>query len=364
MRNKNQRQPVQWYGSHPLEGSVSMHVYREQLLACCRPSDPYLIGCWPRQNAKLKQGVRVTRGLAKYFCYPLRVVRGSNADIVHFLDHSVAHLIPSVRAKKIVATLHDLIPLRYSGDLTSAQVERFRRTVSYLQCCDALVAVSEYSKQEAISLLDLPPEKIFVIPNGVNRPAKINGSYSLVDELRKKGAEVIILSVGSNQERKNLRILPDALRVFRERSGKRVALLRVGARLDVKLSEELQNVCGDLFVEAGRLEEHFLWKAYANCDLVIVPSLYEGYGLPVIEALSCGKGVAASNRSSLPEVGGSWVEYFDPASAEQAGEALLRVAQEIGHPEREEERRKAVEHLTWRNHLEGIFRVYHHLESE
>ena len=358
--SQNSRIQVQWFGSHPLEGSVSMNVYRDQLWDAREDSDSIAISCWPEAGKKISKASRLIKAKGKYLDYPLRVRNDEGADIVHFLDHSSGYLIPQVsKNKKIVATLHDLIPLRFSTDLSTGQVARFRKSVSHLLKCDALISVSQYSKREAIELLGFPEDRIHVVPNGVKVPRDLVGGCEYVQRLRREGGEVVVLSVGSAQDRKNLDILPKAFESLEQKTGLKAALLRVGAPLKSTLATKLRSVCGDqFFLEAGRLSEELLWKSYGDCDIVIVPSLYEGFGLPVIEALACGKGVAASNRSSLPEVGGSLVEYFEPESGEDAGEAMAKLALERDDEVRANQRRRAVGGLTWRRHLEGVFEVY------
>jgi glycosyltransferase involved in cell wall biosynthesis len=343
-----------------------MKVYREQLWAAQVEADCFEVMCWPEPSSPIVRGGRVAKAAAKYLCYPLRVTAQGQAEIVHFLDHSSGYLIPRVRkGQKVVATLHDLIPLRFGAELRADQVERFRSSVSHLQRCDAIVAVSEYSKGEAIELLGISEEKIHVLPNGVNVPAAPDGLCEWCLQLRERGAEAVVLSIGSNQERKNLKILPKSLRRLEQETGLKASLLRVGAPLNDSLAAEIREVCGeDFFIEAGRLDEALLWRAYANCDVVIVPSFYEGFGLPVIEALAFGKGVAASERSSLPEVGGVWAEYFDPDSGEEAGLALAQLVLQKDDQQLAQKRREAVKELTWRKHLEGIFEVYEMVRSE
>lgn len=337
-----------------------MRVYRENLLAAFQEGDRFEIECWPEKGTVVQMGSRLQKAIAKKVSYQLRVANSSPSQVVHFLDHSSGYLIPRVpRDRKIVATLHDLIPLRFPGGLSENQVERFRKTVSYLKECDAVVSVSEYSKREAIELIGLREEQIHVVPNGVTAPRELKARCQEIGRLREAGAQVVVLSIGSLQERKNLRILPGALKAFQQETGLKAGLLRVGPLLDASLSAEIQKVCEPgCFLEAGRLSESSLWQAYQSCDMVIVPSFYEGFGLPVIEALACGKGVAASSQSSLPEVGGEWAEYFNPDSEEEAGRALARLVPAINVTSIEVSRKEAVQGLTWRKHLEGLYQVY------
>ncbi|MFC0019842.1 glycosyltransferase family 4 protein [Roseibacillus persicicus] len=336
-----------------------MQVYLDNLAAVIVKEDTYQIKHWPSRGEVVVNGGRWERALGKYWQYPNRVRRDSKVDLVHFLDHSSAHLIPKVaKNAKVVATLHDLIPLRFPGGLSKSQVERFERNVFNLKYCDAIISVSEYSKQEAVSLLGIAPELIHVLPNGVSSvPDRIESSEA-VNGLRSKGADFVVLSVGSDLKRKNLRILPDALRGFEEETGMRAGLLRVGATLDETLANELGDRLEGRVTELGRASLKHLQSCYRNCDAVIVPSLYEGFGLPVLEALSFGKSVACSHSSSLPEVGGGCVNYFDPESATEAGKALVACFEELGEEGKRKNRLDRASKFSWREHLLGFYEIY------
>ena len=180
-----QQAKVQWFGSHPSEPSPSMRVYREYLYASCKKEDRFEIRCWPRTGVAIGRGTRTGNIFGKYFRYALRVAGSSWGEIVHFLDHSSGYLVPWVpKEKKVVVTLHDLIPLRVPIGLSDAQLARFRRSVFCLQNCDAIITVSNYSKNEAIELLKIDEEKIHVVPNGVAVPEEGLTICPSVKELR------------------------------------------------------------------------------------------------------------------------------------------------------------------------------------
>lgn len=340
-----------------------MQVYRDRLLEVV-PSGGEEITCWPPKGTPAFSSSRYSRIWAKKVSYPRRVGSVRDIDLVHFLDHSSAYLIPSVRSGlPVVATLHDLIPLRFQGELSGSQIDRFRRNVTNLRKCDALVSVSEYSKKEAIELLDIDPEKITVIPNGVSLPARSKKPSKFVKRLREVGVDFLVLSVGSTRERKNLSILPEAMASFERVSGKKGGLLRIGGKLNDTLVGELASLLGERFVEAGPLNDEDLWACYQNCDTVFIPSHFEGFGLPIIEAFSCGRAVACSGSSSLPEVGGAFAHYFDPKKGEDAGHALAKCFQEHDDQRCISGRLERAGQFTWQKHLQGISEVYESLRT-
>lgn len=362
---------VRWYGAHPENRSTSMDIYR---LALCdalkRTSDPssFEVSAWPHEELALdKNKSRVRKALANYVSYPTRVfLESRKASLVHFLDHSSAHLIPRVHSTtKTVVTLHDLIPLRYPGDLNASQVERFQAKANQLKQADAIVAVSDYSKNEAVELAGCHPDSIFVVPNGVRLFSDHFEQSDVVSQMREKGCAMVVFSIGSTLPRKRLSILPEAMNQAQKILGGKIGLIRAGASLDNALRMEIESVVGkDFFHEFGRVDQETLDGLYHETDLVFIPSLYEGFGLPVLEAFAAGKAVACSNRTSLPEVGKEEAFYFNPDDCGSAGQAIAR-----GLPSNVSEqsinRRKAIAHShSWERHLSSLFEVYRKVLDE
>jgi glycosyltransferase involved in cell wall biosynthesis len=356
---------VQWFGAHPEECSLSMDIYRNELIMCETEGDRYEVQCWPDEpvvaNRKKR---RLRRAFAKYYSYPLRVRMVKDVSLVHFLDHSSAHLLSVVPEKVAkVVTLHDLIPMRYAGELSARQHARFKSVVETMLMADAVISVSEYSKKEAVDLLGLDENKIHVVPNGVRSMDFLPAMSAHVRLLKDRGADVVILSISSCLRRKNLSILPEVLKIAQEKSGQKLGLLRVGGALPSQLLEELEQTMGPEFIlEAGKIDWAELQECYASADVLFFPSLYEGFGLPVLEAMVYGTPVAASSSSSIPEVGGKLAEYFDPNDAEDAALAVLSC---LLHVETAREHR--IEHartFSWERHRRGCFDVYDKVLSE
>lgn len=355
---------VGWFGAHPFNHSLSMDVYRLALVSvtkkkcfksCCD------VKAWPTEQLVFRKKNRLLKAFGDYISYPVRIFFQSRSlGITHFLDHSSAHLIPWVsKNSKTIVTLHDLIPLRYKGELNPRQIERFRKKVENLKNADAIIAVSEYSKKEAIELLGCQSEKIFVVPNGVEPALPEYTEIECIQRMRALGCAGVVMSVGSNIPRKNLVVLPDALAKAKSVTGGPIGLVRVGERLPDWLSVELKASLGeDYFVELGRVDQSTLNAVYQSIDVVVIPSLYEGFGLPVLEAFAAGKAVACSKTSSLPEVGGEEAEYFDPESGSEVGEAIGRCLAGLSNKVAAERRKKVAEHYNWERHVRAVFSVY------
>ena len=249
-----------------------------------------------------------------------RATRWEGVELVHVLDHSFAHLLASVprRGVRKIVTVHDLAPLRDPNDLTAAQRRRFLRTVSHVHEADLLLADSRHSADEAITLLGVAPEKVRVLPLGVDvgrfaGPPPDAGPGTLPPA---PAGRRVVLSVGAYVSRKNLEILPE---IFRRMSTGGLTLLRVGSPLPPALAEELRSVLGrDGLVELGAADDATLIRAYQRADALIFPSRIEGFGFPVLEAMAAGCPVVCTDVTSLPEVAGEAALYFrpdDPATA-------------------------------------------------
>ncbi len=284
------------------------------------------LGAPPEAAWRGPQG-RWRKAIFKYATYPVKVRQHPKADLYHLLDHSWAHLLKHVpRGRPCLATVHDLIPLRYPDGMSPGHLKRWRELVREIDRCECIIADSLYTKSEITALLGIGAEKIEVVPLGVDlrpRPAAppTRVSQSIAD-LRRGGADLVIGLLGSALGRKNLGIVPPAVRWLRQQ-GLRVAVVRAGPPLTPGLAEQfqaLEQVGG--FVDFGFISDRQVDEFYGAIDVQVMPSLYEGFGLPVLEAMAFGTAVVSSHASSLPEVAGDAAALFDPHSWESLAQAL------------------------------------------
>ncbi len=322
------------------------------------------LGAPPEHSRPAARPIRIWQ---KYLAYPWQVRRASarpGVKVVHVLDHSYAHLLAWVPPDSYkVATVHDLAPLRDGADLTPAQLARFRRTVEHLKLADAILAVSRYSASEAIALLGLSPEKVSVLPEGVDpttfaRPASEGGQPAWRAVL---AGRRVVLSVGAVTHRKNLVCLPA---VFHELGkllpGVPLALLRVGAPLPAPLLDALRQMLGESgVVELGLVPDAELATAYRHADALIFPSRIEGFGFPVLEAMAAGCPVVCTNVTSLPEVGGEAALYFSPDDPRGAAAHLARLfTDERWRRDRVEQGRARSAGFSWETHYHQLLQIY------
>ena len=234
-----------------------------------------------------------------------------------------------VTGARRVATIHDVIPYIYPETCTKLDwlIYRFWLPLA-VRRLDAILTDSQQSKKDIVTHLSVKKEKVFVIPCAANdryRPLDKNDIQAAL--ARYEINEPYILYVGSLEARKNLPRLLQAYAQLRQRLQK-WKLVIVGAR-KWKFSpifETIQRLdLGSDIHFTGYIEEQDLPALYNGADLFVFPSLYEGFGLPVLEAMACGTPVVTSNSSSLPEVAGDAAILVDPYKVEAIAEAMQRV---------------------------------------
>lgn len=351
---------VNWIPEHPAYGSVSMLRYWKLLAQQIREGDPWQcesIIPLPTHDCAVR-AKKIRRAWQRKIAYPLRVRLATQAPTAHILDHSWAEMLDFIpKGTRTVITVHDLIPLRDAGGLSSSEVSRFRDRVSRLKKADAVIAVSEYTREETINLLDVDPGKIHVVPNGVDSPHSIS-------PVRHAGPTIAIGSIGSTLPRKNLGIFPAALRAYRTNAARPPRFIRAGAPLHDTLRADVLAACGnDGFEQLGRVNDAELEDFYASLDVLVVPSHFEGFGLPVLEAMARGVPVIAARSSSLPEVGGEAALYFDPNDPEELAQRLHEIADPTTAATLRNAGLARVASYSWRRTLEGFFDVYRQLPS-
>lgn len=290
--------------------------------------------------------------------YPLLVRSHVRAGVMHVLDHSfadlLAHVPPSVRR---VVTVHDLIPLTDPADLTPRQRDRYRKTVNWITQADRVVCVSEHTCREVQRLLKIPDEKLRVLPNGTS----LLPPPDAVISQRLSALTPYIFSVGGVRPRKNLKLLIPLAKHLAEK-GQRATFVRAGAWLDEDLAGQCR-VYADLH-ELGPVNDAALSAAYTQAALTLVPSLHEGFGLPVLEAMQAGCPVVYSLTTSLPEVAGDAGLSFDPEDVAEVASQCLRVLSDPGL----RSRMIALGHqraasFTWKAHWQGLSEIYDGLLS-
>lgn len=249
------------------------------------------------------------------------------------LVHDPTGVVPLfLTGARKITTIHDVIP--YICPETSSRLDwliyRFWLPLA-VRRLDAVITDSQQSKADIVAHLSVSPEKVTVIPCAANKRYRPLETADIKPILTRHGLDFpYILYVGSIGARKNLPRLLEAYAQLRGWST-HWRLVIVGARKwkasPVYETVQRLNLAGHVHF-TGFVEEEDLPALYNGADLFAFPSLYEGFGLPVLEAMACGVPVVTSNTSSLPEVAGDAALLVDPANVDAIAAAMRRILED------------------------------------
>jgi glycosyltransferase involved in cell wall biosynthesis len=266
-------------------------------------------------------------------------IKTNDIDIYHGLSHEIPVNIQHTKVKTIV-TIHDLIFEKYLEQFSA--IDRLIYRKKFTNACknaNAIIAISEQTKQDIIELYKIAPEKIKVCYQSCNdifryevsdnEKEKIRTTYNLPQQY--------FLSVGSIIERKNLLNLVKAMAANKEKLD--IPLIVIGGGKGHYYKEIKQFIAQNglekivIFLnenEAIKNTKGFRTSAdfpaiYQMATAMLYPSFYEGFGIPVLEALSCNLPVITSNVSCLPETGGKAALYVNPNSVDEIANAMLQI---------------------------------------
>jgi glycosyltransferase involved in cell wall biosynthesis len=287
-----------------------------------------------------------------------RLARKSGIEVLH----SLASTAPLHGRFRRVTTVHDLIYLVHPEAHFGVLALGMRVVVGQAaRRSHRLIAVSESTARDLEQRLRVPRGRIDVIPNGVIPPPATPPGAA--DEARRRyrlDGRRVVLAASAKRPHKNLARLLDAVAAMP--AERRPLLLLPGYPTDHE--RELRERAAALGVDAdtrflGWLDDDELEALYAVADAFVMPSLYEGFGLPVLEAMARGVPVAASDRSSLPEVAGHAALLFDPEDVRQIEAALTQLLEDPAMAERLRAagRARAAE-FSWRRTAEATVQSY------
>jgi glycosyltransferase involved in cell wall biosynthesis len=229
--------------------------------------------------------------------------------------HGLNQRLPRVRMRRAVATFHDLFVMtgEYSTPEFRARFTEQARDAA--RRADAIIAVSEFTKGQVVALLGVEAERVRVVHHGVRRPSIPTGLER----------EDVVLSVGAIQTRKNSARLVKAF----ERVTPAWRLVLAGAAgfgAGETMEAIAQSPARDRIVVTGYVTNEELAAWYGRASIFAFPSLDEGFGMPVLEAMTAGVPVITSNRSAMPEVAGDAALLVDPEDTEAISGALCALA--------------------------------------
>ncbi len=239
----------------------------------------------------------------------------------------MAFVTPAVALCPAVVTVYDLSFIHYPENFPAMQ-RRYLTSQTARSCQSArrVITISESSRQDVHRFFDVPLEMIDVVTPGVD-PAFHPLAPQAVEQFRQQNElpAQFLLHVGTLQPRKNIPILLEALAKL-----KRPDLLMVLAGGKGWLYDEIFAEVHALKLEkqvrfTGYVPDELLPYWYNAATLLVFPSLYEGFGMPIIEAMACGTPVVASNVSSMPQAGGTAATYFPPEDVDALVDCMVSV---------------------------------------
>ena len=260
------------------------------------------------------------------FVFPYQLSK-QKVDVAHF-----QYVVPPVMKCPTVVMIHDISYEYHPEYFNPLECKRMKMLIPFsARKSEHVLTVSEYSKQQIMQKYNIPDDKVTVTYNGVSEQFRAlpDGAEIYHSLSRFRFKKPFILAVGNLQPRKNIERLIRAYSKLRS-SGKidldlvLVGQLRWGGKA-IFDEVECLGVKNNIHI-TGYVSDEELVALYNKATLFAYPSLYEGFGLPLIEAMACGTPVISSNASCLPEIGGDAAHYIDPYSEVGMMDALELVA--------------------------------------
>jgi glycosyltransferase involved in cell wall biosynthesis len=294
------------------------------------------------------------RSLQQQWVVPAQI-RRAHANVYH----SPYYLMPYVPGLPTVVTAYDLIPLRFPEGFSAAQRAVYGLTHQLaFRAAWKIISLCESARQSFMEQFHLPAHKIVVIPPGLGpefapRPAEAVAAFRGQRRLPRD----YVLTLGSNKPHKNL---PRLVRAYAALPADAPPLVIAGPE-DARYSETraAASPLGGRVLFLGRVPEAQLPLLYAGATIFVQPSLMEGFGLPVVEAMACGTPVVCSEAPGLVEAAGGAAILFDPRQPDAITQALsTALADSTLRTDLRARGLRRVQTLTWSRAAEATLKVY------
>jgi glycosyltransferase involved in cell wall biosynthesis len=296
-------------------GNRSIDRYAHELAADFPPAiDAKIIGL--QQSANLK-GNPFDRSLKYLF-----IARKEQGDYNIIVSPDYSFLILALPAWRTIIVCHDLHPLIYRGWSRTYRL-RYKLNLRLMRRARAIVTVSEHTKKDLLKYCPfIPPQKVFAIHNGLERKWKRVEDEARLGQVRRTyglDGKRIVLHVGNDNWYKNVATL---LRAFAAVDDPNLVLVKVGdcGAANRELIQQLG--IANRFVHIRGADDEQLMCLYSVADMLVFPSLHEGFGWPPLEAMACGCPVITTRKASLPEVCGEACLYLDPRDVDGIAAAI------------------------------------------
>jgi glycosyltransferase involved in cell wall biosynthesis len=248
------------------------------------------------------------------------LARRLRPDVVHAM-----YFLPPATGRPTVLTVHDISFERYPQFFSRRALLRDRVLVRRsARAATRIVTVSESSRRDLIELYGIAPDHVTAIPNGVGRGFFPGTTMDARDVGGRNGRPLRVLAVGTLQPRKNLLRLLDAVRLISREIPVDLRIVGPDGFQAQAIRERLAS--GARVSIIGYVPEDQLAREYRAADVLVYPSIYEGFGLPVLEAMASGTPVVTTTGGALPELAGDAALVVDSLDVTAMAEAIRRIA--------------------------------------
>jgi glycosyltransferase involved in cell wall biosynthesis len=352
---------------------LSIDIYTDNLIAGLRKvrSNWEIFELSPQSFDRFDTSLRtrLSKYYERFWGYP-HFVAQQVADIVHVVeprDANIAYWLKTTH-RPVVVTCHDLVNyysnenLQGSVQLPVISRQAWLYSVYGMRLAEHIIAVSSATAQDTTRIVNIDPAKITVIPNAVE---------PIFQPLPKSGAEVFrqkqgigvdtfcLLNVGSDHPRKNINRILEAISILNHK-GLSIKFLKAGNDFTFEQKRFIQaQQIEPLVYYFGKPDKETLVQLYNAADVLVAPSLHEGFGLTLLEAMACGTPVVTSNTSAMPEVVGDAGVLVDPMKTHDIVDAIVRLYE--NPKEYQEFVLRSLDHVkpfTWENTAERVAKVY------
>jgi len=286
---------------------------------------------------------RIKNNLAKY-------------DIYHFANQNLSFMVNKDNLN--IVTCHDIAPLFCPTNFWELSIRKY--LYSGLKKVNIIIADSFNTKLDLIKKYQIEKNKIKVIYGGVDHSIykPLNDKKNLRKKWNLPEEGKILIHIGVEKWRKNITNILKALKIL-EKQFKNIYLVRIG-KMEKRTAKTIKELdLEKLIIYYQNLEEKEVSELYNACDLLIFPSFYEGFGLPVLEAMACGIPTVVSDKTSLPEITQGNSLYCNPYSYEDIAEKIFKVLtdKELYQTLKEKGLNHA-KNFSWKKYAQQVWEVY------
>lgn len=259
---------------------------------------------------------------------PIQILMAANPDLIIYTNF---RRYPQLGNAKSFVVVHDIAFARFPDTVNLKNKRYLEKYVpKSIEKADKVLAVSEFTKQEIINYYKVDPKKVIVTHNAVdtNRFKRVANTNAVRSKYKIPGK--YILFMGTIEPRKNIERLVKAYSLLPDKIKSEYTLVLAGGKgwLDENIDQAIALVAGGSVLRTGYIDHNDMPALYSGADLFVFPSLYEGFGIPILEAMACDTPVLTGKNSSLPEVGGDAAYYVDENSVESIRNGITKLLQD------------------------------------